>query len=246
MDKNFRLTIAYDGYKYLGWQKQNVNNDKTIQGKIENILSKMTEQETELIGSGRTDAGVHSIAQTANFHWNTKQTANYVKNYINKYLPDDISVTDVKEVSERFHSRYNVKSKTYLYRIYTGHVHPVFERKYVYYLPTKLDFDKMVEASKLLIGEHDFLGFSSKNVKKSTVRTIHEINMVKEDNEIKIYIKADGFLYNMVRIIVGTLIEVGTKEKELVDVKAILNHKDRAGAGITVPAQGLILYEVEY
>ncbi len=246
MDKNFRLTITYDGTKYLGWQKQSVDNDKTIQGKIENILKKMTEQEIELIGSGRTDAGVHALKQTANFHWDTKQTGNQVKQYINKYLPDDIAVTDVKEVAERFHSRYNVKSKTYLYRLHIGHVHPVFDRKYVYYLPTQLDVDQMIEASKLLIGEHDFKGFSSKAIKKSTVRTIQDFNIIKEGDEIKIYIKADGFLYNMVRIIVGTLIEVGLKEKTVWDVKSVLEHKDRIGAGVTAPAQGLILYDVEY
>ncbi|PKM93259.1 MAG: tRNA pseudouridine(38-40) synthase TruA [Firmicutes bacterium HGW-Firmicutes-1] len=246
MDKNFRITISYDGTKYLGWQRQNTDNDKTIQGKLENILSKMAEEKIEIIGSGRTDAGVHARMQVANFHWETKESAKNVKSYLNKYLPEDIVITEVKEVSDRFHSRYNVKSKTYLYRIFTKSEHPIFERKYVYHLGGNYNLEKMKEAAALLIGEHDFKGFSSKNVKKSTIRNIYDIDIEQTDREILIYIKANGFLYNMVRIIVGTLIEIGLNEREVKSIYTIFEQKDRAAAGITVPAQGLILYDVEY
>lgn len=246
MDKNFMLTIAYDGTKYLGWQRQKINEEKTIQGKIENVLKKMTERDIEIIGSGRTDAGVHAYRQVANFHWNTDESADYVLNYLNNYLPQDIAVIDVKEVSERFHSRYNVKNKTYLYRIYTHHIPPIFERKYVYYVSKHLDINKMKTAAEILQGEHDFKGFSTKSIKKSTVRNIFEININVEEKEVDIFITANGFLYNMVRIIVGTLIEIGLGEKELEDVKLALGEKERSIAGITAPPNGLFLYNVEY
>lgn len=246
MNKNFMLTISYDGTKYLGWQRQKINNEKTIQGKIENVLKKMTQNNIQIIGSGRTDTGVHAYKQVANFHWDTDEDAKYVLNYLNKYLPEDIAVTDVREVSDRFHSRYNVKNKTYLYRIYTHNVPPVFERKYVYYLPEILDLNKMKKAAECLQGEHDFKGFSTKSTKKSTVRNINEIKINVMEKEIDIFITANGFLYNMVRIIVGTLIEIGLGEKEPEVVKLALNEKERSIAGMTVPGKGLILYSVEY
>lgn len=246
MDKNFKLTIMYDGTKYLGWQKQDVNQDKTIQGKLENIISKMADEKIEIIGSGRTDAGVHAKAQVANFRWNTKESDKYVKEYINKYLPEDIVVTEVMEVSERFHSRYNVKNKTYVYRIHTTPEHPIFERKYVYHLPGNYQTEKMKEAGNLLVGAHDFKGFFSKSPKKSTVREIFELKVEEIGPEITISIKANGFLYNMVRIIVGTLIEIGLCDREVKDVKAILEQRDRVLAGFTAPSQGLILENVEY
>lgn len=246
MDKNFRLTIAYDGTRYYGWQRQNKDQDKTVQGKLENILSKMAGEKIEVIGSGRTDAGVHARAQVANFHWNTKETAKYVKTYVNKYLPEDIVITEVKEESERFHSRFNVKSKTYLYRIHTSAEHSVFERKYVYHLEGHYQIDKMKAAAEQLIGVHDFKGFSSKSVKKSTIREIYQIRIENLEKELNIYIKANGFLYNMVRIIIGTLIEIGLGEREIETIQDILNQKERVLAGVTAPPQGLILYEVEY
>lgn len=246
MIKNFKLTISYDGTRYLGWQKQKKENDKTIQGKIENIISKMAEAKIEIFGSGRTDAGVHANSQVANFTLDTKMSANEIKTYINKFLPEDIVITEVKEVDERFHSRYNVKNKTYLYRIYTQEEHPIFQRKYVYHVPKKLDLEKMNEAAVLLIGKHDFKGFSSRNIKKSTVREIYSIQFEKTKEEILIYIKANGFLYNMVRIIVGTLIEIGLNERNVLDIHRILEKKDRSLSGITAPAQGLTLFDVEY
>jgi len=246
MNKNFKLTIAYDGTRYLGWQRQDAHKDKTIQGKLETIISKMAGQEIEIIGSGRTDAGVHASAQVANFHWQTKETERYVKDYINKYLPEDIAVTEAKEVSERFHSRYNVKDKTYLYRINIANTHPIFERKYVYHKPGSYQIDKMRDAARFLLGTHDFKGFSSKNTKKETVREIYDLKIDCLDTEIDIYIKANGFLYNMVRIIVGTLIEIGLGEREVKDVQTVLAKKDRAFAGFTAPPQGLILKEVNY
>lgn len=244
--KNFMLTIAYDGTKYLGWQRQEADKDKTIQGKLENILSTMVGEKVEIIGSGRTDAGVHAQAQVANFYWNTKESEEYVKDYINQYLPRDIVIKEVKEVDERFHSRYNAKSKTYLYRIYTTEAHPIFERKYVYHFPGNYNLKKMSEAGHYLLGAHDFKGLSSKNTKKSTVREIYNLNIEQVGPELRITIKGNGFLYNMVRIIAGTLIEIGLGQREVEDMDLILEKKDRAYAGFTAPAQGLVLIEVEY
>lgn len=246
MKKNFKLIITYDGTKYLGWQKQNTDLDKTIQGKLENIIKKMTGETLDLIGSGRTDAGVHARMQVANFYWDTNESAKYVKKYINQYLPEDVAVTEVQEVPERFHSRYNAKSKTYLYRIHLKDYMPVFDRKYVYHLEETLNLKRMIEASQELVGEHDFKGFASKNNKKTTVRSIYAVQVEQVEDEIKIWITANGFLYNMVRIIVGTLLEVGRNEREVSSIKEILKIKDRAMAGETAPAQGLILYEVAY
>lgn len=240
------MIIAYDGTKYFGWQRQNKQTDKTIQGKLENILTKMTGFNVEVTGSGRTDAGVHAIAQVAHFYAHTDMSPLEIQRYLNLYLPEDIAVKSVEEVGERFHARYLVKRKTYLYRIHTDEIHPVFERKYVYNLGQALDLDKMYEASRVLIGEHDFVALSTKSTKKSTVKRIDAIDFEQKEGELQIKITGSGFLYNMVRIIVGTLIEIGLEQRPVSDMKMILEKKDRTLAGPTAPAQGLCLYSVEY
>ncbi len=248
--KNYKMTIEYDGSRYQGWQRLK-DTDKSIQGKIEEVLSKMCSHRVEIHGSGRTDAGVHAIGQVASFKIETKMSCEDIRNYLNEYLPEDIAVVDLCEADERFHARLTKCRKTYLYRINNSNISDVFERKYVYNIPEKLDTEKMKKAASYLIGEHDFVGFSSlKKVKKSTVRTIYECRVQSSEcrtqNEVDIYITGDGFLYNMVRIIAGTLIEVGKGEREAEDVLRVLENKNREEAGFTAPAQGLTLYEVRY
>ncbi len=243
--KNYKITVSYDGTKYSGWQKQG-NTNNTIQGKIENILSKMTGQDVEIFGSGRTDAGTHAKKQIANFKIDTDKTDEEILSYINEYLPNDIAINSIEQVDLRFHSRLNAKTKTYLYRINTTGIPNVFEKNFVYNIKTNVDVDKMRKASKNFIGEHDFLPFcSNKKSKKSTVRKIYSIDIIEEDNEIKIYVKGNGFLYNMVRIIVGTLFEIGQGKRDD-NIQEIFKGKERINAGITMPACGLCLIDVEY
>lgn len=244
--KNIKLTIEYDGSRYKGWQRLK-DNGTTIQQKIEDVLSKMTGENIQIIGSGRTDMGVHSTGQIANFHTNTRMSTRQIKEYCNAYLPEDIGITKVEEVEERFHARYNAKSKTYIYKIWNKKDPRVFDRRYVYKIEDKLNIDKMVEASQLFIGEHDFKGFSAvKSKKKSTIKTINSIDITNEDGLITIVYKGNGFLHKMIRIITGTLIEVGHNERSLKEIRDVFKKGVRADAGVTAPAQGLFLDSVEY
>lgn len=244
--KNIKMTIKYDGSRYKGFQRLQ-DNDMTIQGKIESVLSKMTDENIEIIGSGRTDMGVHAYGQVANFKTNSDMSIKKMEAYLYEYLPEDIVVTQLEEVEERFHSRYNAKSKVYLYKIYNNKVHDPFLRKYTTHVSKRLDLDLMKEASQFLIGEHDFTSFaSSKSKKKSNIRTIESISIQENNNVIEIYVEGDGFLYNMVRIIVGALLEVGLRKKSPQDIKDMLDAKDRTKASDTAPAKGLYLYKVKY
>lgn len=244
--RNIKMTIKYDGSRYKGFQRLK-DNDMTIQGKIESVLSKMTKEDIEIIGSGRTDMGVHAYGQVANFKTNCDMSIKKMKNYLYEYLPEDIVVTLLEEVDERFHSRYNAKSKIYLYKIFNNEVHDPFLRKYTTHIPKKLDLDLMKEGSKYLVGEHDFTSFaSSKSKKKSNIRTITSIYIQESNGLINIYIEGNGFLYNMVRIIVGSLIDVGLNKKSPEDIKDMLQAKDRKVASDTAPSKGLYLYKVKY
>lgn len=243
---NYRIVIQYDGTRYRGWQSQN-STDDTIQGKLETVLFRMTGEEVTVIGSGRTDAGVHAAGQVANFHLKGVLDGEEVLAYLNRYLPEDIAVSSIEEVDERFHSRYQAKSKTYLYRIHTGRIPEVFERKYVYDYQTPLSVERMRQAVPFLVGTHDFKAFcGNKKMKKSTVRTIYDIRIEELDQEIRLYYTGDGFLQNMIRILTGTLIEIGDGRREPEDIAEILETKDRAAAGYTAPACGLTLFSVEY
>ena len=243
---NYKLTIQYVGTRYDGWQRQG-NTDNTIQGKLETLLSRLFGFPVEIIGSGRTDAGAHAFGQVANFHVPVDLPTQEILEYMNQYLPKDIAVSQVEKVDERFHSRFNVKKKTYQYRIWNSYISNVFEKNFVYEVTDVLDIDRMKEAALYLIGEHDFKAFcSNKRMKKSTIRTIYEINIEELEPEIRITITGNGFLYNMVRIIVGTLLEIGMGEKKPSDVPAMLAGKDRRTTGYTVPPSGLMLMEVEY
>ncbi len=244
--KNLKLTIEYDGSRYKGWQRLG-DNDNTIQGKIEAVLSKMTSEKIELIGCGRTDGGVHAENYIANFHTNCMLSKEMMIDYLYEFLPEDIVVKEIEEVEERFHARYNAKAKTYIYRINNSEFRNVFNRKYVYHIDKKLNLENMIEASKMLVGTHDFQSFTTlKTKKKSTVRTINYININKNEDLIEIEFNGDGFLWNMVRIITGTLLEVGTGKISVDEVKTILDKKKREEAGPIAQAKGLYLKEVIY
>lgn len=246
MLKNYRMILEYDGSRYDGWQKQG-NTDHTIQEKIESVLERMAGVPLEIHGSGRTDAGVHALAQVANFHADVNLSEREIKDYFNQYLPEDISVKSVERVHDRFHSRLNAQEKTYLYRIETAEKKQVFERKYIYGLGKSLDVKAMERGASLLIGEHDFKSFcANKKMKKSTVRTIRNIEFEEDGSRLFIRFTGNGFLYNMVRILTGTLIEVGEGKRKPDELKHILAALDRSEAGFTAPPEGLFLEKVYY
>lgn len=243
--KNYKIIVEYDGTKYNGWQRQG-NTKNTLQEKFENVISLMCGKETEIFASGRTDRGVHAKGQVANFKCDVDMTANDVLTYLNRYLPEDVRVTDIEEVDDRFHSRLNAVGKTYEYAIATKKP-DVFIRKYVYFPEEVPDVDKMKAAAKKVLGTHDFHGFSSVGkTKKSTVRTVNSVEIEETDGVITISINGNGFLYNMVRIIVGTLYEIGIGKKDEGVIDEIFETKSREKAGVTMPAEGLCLMEVFY
>lgn len=257
MDKNIGIVLQYDGTRYDGWQKQG-NTDQTIQRKLETALEKMTGNPVEVHGSGRTDAGVHALGQVANFHIPAEffrglkkeskcPDAEFVKQYLNRYLPEDIAVLEAVEAPARFHSRLNAVSKTYVYRIETADKKDVFERKYVYGLGRALDLIAMRRVASCLVGTHDFKSFCSlKKAKKSTTRTVSSIEIEEQGTKVIITYEGNGFLFNMVRILTGTLIEVGLHEKTLNEVKEALSGGGRELAGKTAPSEGLFLAKVVY
>lgn len=243
--KNYKITVQYDGTRYNGWQRQG-NTKNTIQERFESVLSKMCGCNVEVFASGRTDAGVHAMEQTANFKCKTELGNEEIRAYLNHYLPEDILVTSLCRVPDRFHSRLNAVSKTYVYSIATQKPN-VFIRKYVHHTTAKPDIEKMKSAAEKLLGTHDFKGFSSLGkTKKSTVRTVNSIEITSESDLIKIRINGNGFLYNMVRIIAGTLLEIGdgTLPESVID--EVFIQKVRNQAGTTLPACGLTLEKVFY
>ena len=243
---NFRLELCYDGSRYRGWQRLG-DSEHTIQGKLEQVISRMVGKPTEVIGSGRTDGGVHAMGQVANFHAETVLSSAEILSYLRRYLPEDIGVMAVTQVDPRFHSRYQALEKTYRYRIWNADMPCVFERKYVWQLPEPLNTDAMAAGAALLLGTHDFLPFSSlKRSKKSTVRTLRKLDIARVGPELQITAAADGFLYHMVRILVGTLVDIGQGKLPTSEIQAIFEAGVRADAGQTAPPQGLCLMEVRY
>jgi tRNA pseudouridine38-40 synthase len=219
----------------------------TIQGKIENVLSLMAGAPVEVIGAGRTDAGVHAQAMTANAFIDTDMTVEEIRDYANRYLPDDICVKEVKKAGERFHSRYNALGKTYCYTCYAGDTKPVFDRKYVYVLDGKPDIEAMKRAAEILKGEHDFASFcSNPRMKKSTVRMVDKIDIRQKGDYITFTYHGTGFLQYMVRILTGTLLEVGFGKRTAESMSGLLEAKNRTLAGATAPAQGLCMIKVDY
>ena len=243
--RNIKLTIEYDGTNYLGWQRQKVGN--TIQGTLEEAIEVLTNETVETIGSSRTDAGVHAKGFVANFKTSSKIPADKYREAINHKLPDDIVILKSEEVDEEFHARYNAMGKTYSYSILNREVPSAINRNYVYHVKRRLDIEAMREACNYFIGTHDFVSFkSSGSSVKTTVRTISELYLEEQEDTIKIYVTGDGFLYNMVRIIVGTLIMVGFNKIKPNEIENIIKEKDREKAGICVPAKGLVLERVYY
>ncbi len=244
--RNFKIILQYEGTRYQGWQKQE-STENTLQGRLEALLGKMSGKKVEVQGSGRTDAGVHALGQVANFKLETHQTPAEIMDYMNRYLPEDVAVIAIEEVPERFHSRLHAKGKTYLYRVMNSPVPHVFERRYSWEVAESLDVEAMRRAAACLCGTHDFSAFTShKKSKKSNVRTIYEINIIEKDDEILLQFYGNGFLYHMVRILVGTLLEVGMGKRNPEEMEKILNSHKRESAGMLVPAKGLILVEVHY
>ncbi len=243
---NYKLVIQYDGGRYKGWQRLG-NGENTIQGKIENVISEMVGREIEIIGSSRTDAGVHALEQVANFKINENMPEKDIKSYLNRYLPKDISIKEVSIESDRFHSRYNTSAKTYIYKIWNEEYTNPFMRKYSMHVEEELDLKKMKAAAKYFLGEHDFTAFSNaKSKKKSMVREIYSIDFEKVDGFIQIRISGNGFLYNMVRKIVGTLIEVGAGRLQAENIAKIIELKDRAQVSNLADPGGLYLEKIEF
>lgn len=244
--RNIRLLLQYEGTRYQGWQRQ-TSSDNTIQGKIETLLSKMCQEPIEISASGRTDAGVHAMGQVANFHTNSEMSTEEMLAYCNRYLPEDIAVVEVSEATPRFHSRLNACGKCYCYRVINSDIPNVFWRRFAQEVPEKLDEDVMRRAAELLLGEHDFKSFTSaKKGKKSTVRRIDEISIVREGNLLSFTFVGNGFLHHMIRILMGTLLEVGMGKRTPESMTDILEACNRETAGPLVPAKGLTLMKVYY
>jgi len=250
--RNVKLKIAYDGTSYNGWQRQkNIANhskpQKTIQHTIQKVLSKILQEDITLLASGRTDSGVHAKGQIANFKTKSDMPLRRVKRALNGLLPKDIVILSAGEADLDFHSRFQAVSKTYRYRISNRSERPIFTRLYEYHIPYKLDVERMAQAAKALKGKKDFKSFQAADKKRrGSVRTVRELSIINKGDVIDIVIKADGFLYNMVRNIAGTLIEAGKGRLSANDVAKVLRARDRRTAGPTAPAHGLCLMKVEY
>ncbi|MBF0225260.1 MAG: tRNA pseudouridine(38-40) synthase TruA [Desulfobacterales bacterium] len=244
--KNFKLTIEYDGTNYSGWQRQ--KNDTTIQGEIEKAVFIITKQAITLIGSGRTDAGVHAIGQTANFICETRLNSNDFIRALNCLLPNDIVIKNCEEVSLSFHARFNVKNKTYLYRLINRPYPSAIGRNYCWSITKKINIDLMNKAGAYILGSHDFKSFEgSGSPRLSTIRNVLQSEFIQHDEELIEYrIKANGFLRYMVRNIVGSLVYIGLDRISTDEFKNILESKDRKKAPPTAPPQGLYLFNVEY
>lgn len=243
--RNYKLVISYDGTRYKGWQRLSTD-DNTIQHRIEEAISDIMGYAVTIDGSGRTDSGVHAGGQVANVKISRRVEEAEFQMQLNERLPDDIQVRSVELVKNGFHSRLSAKGKQYIYTIDTREKPDVFQRKYTYHFPEALDMESMKKAAELLIGTHDFSAFCDKKEEKSGVRTIHGINMIEVGSKLEIEYFGSGFLNHMVRIVTGTLLEVGSGQKSVEDVKVALESKVRANAGYTAPARGLRLEEVYY
>ena len=244
--RNIRLDLCYDGTRYRGWQRQ-PGVENTIQGKIEKALSRILEEPIEIYGSGRTDAGVHALHQVASFHCESTMPTEEMLKALRHYLPEDIGVLGLKQAGDRFHARYNALKKTYRYRIWNSEMPCVFERRFVTVEEMPLDVAAMAKAAGYFLGQHDFSSFvNHKSSKKSGVRQIYALNVVRSGPYIDITVNGNGFMHNMVRILAGTLIEVGMGQRDPDSIPQLFEEGVRAEAGFLAPPQGLALVEVEY
>lgn len=246
--QNYKMRIAYDGRRYTGFNKSK-DVEKSIQGKLESILTKLYEQEVEVIGAINTDAGVNAKGQIVNFTaTDNRIDEKGIFEYFEKYLTDDIILLSVEAVDERFHSRYLMKSATYEYRLWKKDApnRPLFERYYVNFMNQTLDTDKMKKAAKSLIGEHDFLAFTTNRKTTKSIKRIFSVDVKETSHEIIITITANGFLLNMERVIVGTLIQVGLGQLPVNIIEKAFQSKDTKDAGHKASAEALCLLSVEY
>lgn len=243
--KNIKIIIQYEGTNYCGWQRQNIG--RTIQGEIEKSIFLLTNEKIDLVGCSRTDAGVHALGMVANFMTESSIPPDKFKNAINSKLPEDIAITSSEEVDLEYHSRYCSKGKTYSYTIINTHEKVVLGRNYAYQFKGLLDIEEMRNACNYFIGTHDFIAFRTLGSSaKTTMRTISDLHIIKQGETIKVYITADGFLYNMVRIIIGTLLKVGRGKIRTCDITRIIYEGKRENAGPCAPAKGLMLEKVYY
>lgn len=245
MEQNYKMIISYDGTRYHGWEHK--KGLDTIQGKLNQVLSRLCNKDISVIGAGRTDAGVHAKAMVANAVLDITLSEMELRDYMNRYLPEDIAVEEVRIASERFHARHKAVGKTYCYSCFYGPVKPIFRRKYVTMLEYEPDIELMRQAAAYLVGKHDFASFcGNPKMKKSTVREIYSITIEARKGFLYMRFRGTGFLQNMVRIMVGTLLEVGNGKRKPEEMRGILEGKSRSLAGPTAPPQGLCLEEVEY
>lgn len=243
--RNVRLDICYDGTRYKGWQRL-PNTENTIQTKLETALSRILMEPIEVVGSGRTDAGTHAAGQVANFHCQSELPCQEILLQLRRYLPEDIGIYSCKNVSQRFHARLNAKTKTYRYRLWNSEKPCVFQRRYVYVDTRKVDVGQMRNGAEAFLGEHDFSAFcANRKMKKTTIRYIQSFSIDKLEDEIVFTVTGNGFLHNMVRILVGTLLEVGRGERSVESIPSLFG-AERKEAGECVPSCGLCLMEVTY
>ena len=244
--KNLKMMLEFDGSRYKGWQKQ-ADNDLTVQGKLEEVLSKITEQSVKVSGCERTDVGVHAENYVANFHTNSDLSIEAMLDYLQEFLPEDIVVKSMVEASEKFHAAFNIKSKTYVYKINNNELRDVFNRKYVYHTEEKLNLEEMRITAKALVGTHDFESLSTvaTNTNAST-RTINYINITEKNSVIEIEINGDDFLWNMVKIVIGGLLEVGKGKLKAIDIENLLNDKTASAYIPMAKTKGLFLRDVQY
>lgn len=242
---NYKLILAYDGTRYHGWEKK--TGQDTIQGKVEGVLSRLAGGEVRVDGAGRTDAGVHARGMAASFRLERDIPPEEVRDYLNRYLPEDIAALEVREAAPRFHARLRAAGKTYRYTCYVGRAKPVFDRKFVTVLEREPSLPAMERAAALLLGEHDFRSFcGNPRMKKSTIRRVDAIRIRRRGDYLTFEVHGNGFLQHMVRILVGTLLEVGAGRREPESMTALLEARDRSLAGPTAPARGLCLMSVDY
>lgn len=243
--RNIRLDICYEGTRYRGWQRLSAT-DNTIQAKLEQTLSRILEEPVEVSASGRTDAGTHAMGQVVSFHCESAMPCEEILLQLRRYLPEDIGIYSCKNVSPRFHARLNAKTKTYAYRVWNSESPCVFQRKFVHIDPRKVDLDAMKQGAEYFLGEHNFSAFcANSRTKKSTVRYIHSLEVERCGDELIFTVTGNGFLHHMVRIMVGTLLEVGRGERTAESILSLFEGK-RADAGELIPACGLCLMEVSY
>lgn len=244
--QNYKLTLAYDGSRYQGWQGQG-NTPNTVQARVEAVLERMCGQRVEVNASGRTDAGVHALGQVASCRMETALSCPEILAYLNRYLPEDIGALAVEPAPPRFHARLSARGKTYVYRIWNSPQPDVFGRKYRYSLPTPLDLGVMEQAARLLEGERDFRSFCGlTRYKKSTVRWLDAICICREGPVVSLRFTGSGFLNRMVRILAGTLVEVGLGLRSPESMAQVLEARDRSAAAGALPPHGLMLEAVDY